>query len=78
MIPGKQRVNVHAIYSETEEFVDRDRMDPDCFSRWIDWGREQGLSLDFNPTFFAHPKASLFEVMRTMGRSTARIVSPVS
>jgi len=57
LIPGTQRVNVHAFYSETENFVDRDQMDPDCFGKWISWGREQGLSLDFNPTFFAHPKA---------------------
>ena len=57
LIPGTQRVNVHACYSETEEFVDRDEMTPACFQKWMDWAKEQGVSLDFNPTFFAHPNA---------------------
>lgn len=57
LIPGTQRVNVHACYSETDEFVDRDEMTPVCFQKWIEWAREQGIKLDFNPTFFAHPKA---------------------
>ena len=57
LIPGKQRVNVHACYSETNTFVDRDTMTPDCFQKWIEWAKEQGVCLDFNPTFFAHPKA---------------------
>jgi len=57
LIPGAQRVNIHACYSETDHFVDRDGMDPSCFSRWMDWAGERGVSLDFNPTFFAHPKA---------------------
>lgn len=57
LIPGTQRVNVHACYSETEEFVDRDEMTPACFQKWMDWAKEQEICLDFNPTFFAHPKA---------------------
>ena len=57
LIPGKQRVNLHACYSETDQFVDRDEMTPDCFRKWMDWAKEQGVCLDFNPTFFAHPKA---------------------
>lgn len=57
LIPGKQRVNIHAIYSETDEFIDRDQMNPDCFSKWMRWAQEKGVSLDFNPTFFAHPKS---------------------
>ncbi len=57
LIPGTQRVNVHACYSETDHFVDRDQMDPACFAKWIDWAKRQGVCLDFNPTFFAHPKA---------------------
>ena len=57
LIPGTQRVNVHACYSETDTFVDRDDMDVSCFSKWIDWAKEQGICLDFNPTFFAHPKS---------------------
>lgn len=57
LIPGRQRVNVHACYSETDTFVDRDKMTPDCFQQWMEWAKEQGICLDFNPTFFAHPKA---------------------
>lgn len=57
LIPGAQRVNVHACYSETDHLVDRDTMDPACFQKWIDWAGELGVCLDFNPTFFAHPKA---------------------
>jgi len=57
MIPGKQRVNVHACYSETDQYVDRDEMDASCFQKWMDWAKAQGICLDFNPTFFAHPKS---------------------
>ena len=57
LIPGTQRVNVHACYSETDRFVDRDEMDASCFRNWIDWAKAMGVCLDFNPTFFAHPKA---------------------
>jgi len=57
LIPGAQRVNIHACYSETPHFVERDELDASAFSRWMDWARERGICLDFNPTFFAHPKA---------------------
>jgi len=57
LIPGAQRVNVHACYSETDVYVDRDHMDAACFQKWIDWAKAQSVFLDFNPTFFAHPKA---------------------
>ncbi len=57
LIPGTQRVNVHACYSETDHFVDRDAMDASCFTKWMDWAKANGVCLDFNPTFFAHPKA---------------------
>lgn len=58
LIPGKHRVNLHASYAETgESRVDRAELMPEHFARWTDWAREQGLGVDFNPTFFAHPKA---------------------
>ncbi len=57
LIPGTQRCNVHALYCETEEYVDRDEMTPAGFQKWIDWAKEEGVKLDFNPSFFAHPKA---------------------
>jgi L-rhamnose isomerase len=57
LIPGKHKVNLHAIYADTDEPVDLDQLQPKHFERWVSWAREQGLGLDFNPTFFSHPKA---------------------
>lgn len=58
LIPGKHRVNLHAIYAETEgKFVDRDEITVEHFKKWIQWARERGVGIDFNPTFFSHPKA---------------------
>ena len=56
-IPGKHRVNIHASYSITDEDVDRDTLEPKHFQAWIDFAKEHGLGIDFNPTFFSHPKA---------------------
>ena len=59
LVPGTHRVNVHAIYAETGgKKVDRDALEPKHFAGWIDWARKRGIGLDFNPTFFAHPKAA--------------------
>ena len=59
LIPGKHRVNLHAIYAETGgRKVDRDALAPEHFSRWLDWAKARGLGLDFNPTFFSHPRAA--------------------
>ncbi|MBC8327571.1 MAG: L-rhamnose isomerase [Planctomycetes bacterium] len=58
-IPGRHRFNLHASYAETGGArVDRDALQPGHFAGWIGWARERGLGLDFNPTFFAHPKAA--------------------
>jgi L-rhamnose isomerase len=59
LIPGKHRVNLHASYGEFERSgVDRDEVAPEHFRNWIAWAKEKRLGLDFNPTFFAHPKAA--------------------
>lgn len=59
LLPGAQRVNLHAFYCETgDDVVDRDALEPHHFSKWIDWAKEIGIGLDFNPTYFAHPKAN--------------------
>ena len=59
LLPGAQRVNLHAFYCETgDQVVDRDALEPKHFSSWIDWAKEIGIGLDFNPTYFAHPKAN--------------------
>lgn len=59
LIPGARRVNVHAYYAEFKNgFVDRDRLEPKHFQGWIDWAKQMGIGLDFNPSFHAHPKAN--------------------
>ena len=59
LIPGTHRLNLHAIYLETGGCrVERNAIGPEHFHGWIDWARSRGMGLDFNPTFFAHPKAA--------------------
>ena len=59
LLPGNQRVNLHAIYGEFGgEIVDRDQIELKHFQGWIDWCKEQGIGMDFNGTFFAHPNAA--------------------
>jgi L-rhamnose isomerase len=54
LIPGRHRVNLHAIYAEPATKVERDELAPEHFRGWTDWAQAHGLGLDFNPTFFAH------------------------
>ena len=59
LIPGKHRVNVHACYGVHEgTVVDRDKLSPKQFAPWVKWAKKTGVKLDFNPTFFSHPKAA--------------------
>lgn len=55
LIPGKHKLNLHAIYLDTDEKVDLNELEPKHFEKWVAWAKEQGLGLDFNPTFFSHP-----------------------
>ncbi len=58
LIPGKKRCNLHAIYAETNgQSVPRDQITAEHFSKWMKWSKQNGICLDFNPTFFAHPYA---------------------
>jgi L-rhamnose isomerase len=57
LIPGKHKLNLHAIYADTEEKVDLDQLEPRHFQGWVDWAKAHGLGLDFNPTCFSHPKS---------------------
>ncbi|UOQ93349.1 L-rhamnose isomerase [Halobacillus shinanisalinarum] len=58
LIPGKHRINLHAIYGETKgEVVERDELKPEHFENWVNWAKDNKLGLDFNPTLFSHPKA---------------------
>ncbi|PLL12176.1 L-rhamnose isomerase [Tabrizicola sp. TH137] len=56
-IPGRHRLNLHAFYMDTAERPDRDQIEYRHFTPWVDWAKDRGIGLDFNPTFFAHPKA---------------------
>jgi L-rhamnose isomerase len=59
LIPGKHRLNLHAIYAETHDRpVERNQLGPEHFAAWIDWAKARGLGLDFNGTFFSHPRAA--------------------
>lgn len=55
LIPGKHKLNLHAIYLDTKEVVDLNEIEPKHFENWVTWAKEQGLGIDFNPTFFSHP-----------------------
>ncbi|WP_337031986.1 L-rhamnose isomerase [Paenibacillus illinoisensis] len=58
LIPGKHKVNLHAIYTDTDEKVELDQIEPKHYEKWVQWAKEQGLGLDFNPTCFSHDKSS--------------------
>jgi L-rhamnose isomerase len=59
LIPGRHRVNLHAMYGEFGgKAIDRDAMEPEHFRGWEEWTRRLGLKIDFNATLFAHPKAA--------------------
>lgn len=57
LIPGRQKLNLHAIYADTTEKVDLDALEPHHFESWVQWAKEQKTGLDFNPTCFSHPMA---------------------
>jgi len=60
LVPGQVKMNLHACYAIFDEenggWVDRDKLEPKHFQKWVDYCRERGLGCDFNPTFFGHPK----------------------
>ena len=56
LIPGKTKLNLHACYAEKNgKSIDRDAYTIAEFSGWLNWAKETGVALDFNPTFFSHP-----------------------
>ncbi|MGF1735916.1 L-rhamnose isomerase [Photobacterium satsumensis] len=55
LIPGAKRLNLHALYLESEQPVSRDKIEPQHFSNWVAWAKEQQIGLDFNPSCFSHP-----------------------
>jgi L-rhamnose isomerase len=59
LIPGKKRLNLHAIYAVTDQAVPWDELTIQHFQPWLDWALPRGICLDFNPTYFSHPLAKL-------------------
>lgn len=62
LIPGTHKINLHASYAifEDGEFADRDALEPKHFKKWVDFAKERGMGIDFNPTFFSHEKAAKY------------------
>ncbi|NLE42702.1 MAG: L-rhamnose isomerase, partial [Lentisphaerae bacterium] len=59
-LPGTTRINLHACYAEPVKgrYADRDAITYDNFRNWVEWANALGIGIDFNPTFFGHPKAA--------------------
>ena len=55
LIPGPKRLNLHAIYLESDTPVARDQIKPEHFKNWVEWAKTNQLGLDFNPSCFSHP-----------------------
>ncbi len=57
LIPGTKKLNLHACYAifENGEKADRDKLLPKHFQPWVDFAKQRGMGIDFNPTFFSHP-----------------------
>jgi L-rhamnose isomerase len=59
LIAGKHKIDLHAIYAITDgKKVERNELRPEHFKKWVDYAKERGLGLDFNPTIFSHPMAA--------------------
>ena len=57
-IPGTHRLNLHAIYAETNGVtIERNQLETKHFQNWIEWAKQNKMGLDFNPTMFSHPNA---------------------
>lgn len=73
LIPGKKRLNLHAIYAETDgKRVGRDELQPEHFARWAEWAKSNGLGLDFNGSFFSHPLAADGFTLSSRNESTRK------
>lgn len=59
LVPGKVKLNLHAsyaIFDDENPWVDRDKIEPKHFKKWVNFCKKHGIGCDFNPTFFSHPK----------------------
>jgi L-rhamnose isomerase len=68
-IPGTKRLNLHAVYLESNSPVERDAIEPKHFENWVKWAKAKGMGLDFNPTCFSHPLSE----KATLSHSDAKV-----
>ena len=72
-IPGKHRVNVHAMYLEAEGGIpERNRIGPEHYENWVEWAKGLGIGLDFNATCFSHPRAESGYTLASFDEDTRR------
>ncbi|MFX1323932.1 MAG: L-rhamnose isomerase [Promethearchaeota archaeon] len=59
LLPGSHRIDLHAIYGDFQgKFIERNEIEIKHFQNWINWAKDKGIKLDFNPSLFSHPKAN--------------------
>ena len=58
LIPGKKKLNLHASYAifKPGQEKDWDEILPEDFEPWLAFAKKHDMGIDFNPTFFSHPK----------------------
>jgi L-rhamnose isomerase len=70
LIPGKHKLSLHAFYGDFREgAVDRDKIGPAQFRTWVEWAKHLNIGIDFNSTFFSHPKASSGYTLASLDKS---------
>ena len=73
LIPGQHRLNLHALYAETNgKRIERNELRPEHFAAWIDWAKANGHGIDFNPTLFSHPQAASGFTLASYDKSIRR------
>ena len=55
LVPGKKRINLHAIHAISDKPVEMDKLRYDQFEKWVEYAQARGIGIDFNPTLFSHP-----------------------
>jgi L-rhamnose isomerase len=59
LVPGNHRLSLHASYAElNRKKVDRDALGIEHFQNWVAWAKAKKIGLDFNQTYFSHPKSA--------------------
>ena len=57
LIPGHTKLALHSIYMNKHgKNIRRNEITPAEFAEWVDYAKERGIGLDFNPTYFSHPE----------------------